>query len=193
MQNALAGLKVAALAVFVAAGFTIGRGSFDHFAGGEPVTVSGWLSALIPAMFSYSGWNAAAYVAEEGRDPQRNVPWALALGTGAVIAIYLAVNLLYLYAFTPREMSEMSQAGIRLGDLAAEQLLGAAAGAAMAVLSIVIMLGSISAMVLAGPRVYFAMARDGVFFSTAARVHPRFRTPWISIAAQGMWELACSS
>jgi APA family basic amino acid/polyamine antiporter len=184
VQNLLAGLKVAALVVLVAAGFALGRGSTDHFTAGGAIGASGWLIALIPIMFSYAGWNAAAYVAEEVRDPQRNVPWALGLGTFAVVALYLGINLLYVFAFTPREMSE---AGIRLGDLAAEQLMGARAGQVMAALSSVIMLGSISAMVLAGPRVYFAMARDGLFFAAAARVHPTYRTPWIAIAAQGAW------
>lgn len=184
VQNSLAAIKIAALVVFVVAGFIAGQGSVSHFSEGESVAASGWLLAFIPVMFSYSGWNAAAYVAEEVRDPQRNVPWALALGTGAVVVLYLAVNALYIFAFT---LQEMRTAGIRLGDLAAEQLLGASAGSILAAVSVVIMTGSISAMVLAGPRVYFAMARDGVFFSAAARVHPTFRTPWVAIAAQGLW------
>jgi basic amino acid/polyamine antiporter, APA family len=87
VQNSLAGLKVGALVLFVIAGLSIGRGSFEHFAAGERLAASQWLLALIPVMFSYSGWNAAAYVAEEIRRPEKNVPWALALGTGAVVCV----------------------------------------------------------------------------------------------------------
>ncbi len=100
VHNLLASVKVSALLVFIAIGFSMGAGSFGNVASGQAVAspVTGWLVALVPVMFTYSGWNAAAYVAEEIRDPHRNVPLALGLGTVAVVAIYLALNLLYLYA-----------------------------------------------------------------------------------------------
>ena len=87
MQNALALVKVMALVVFVAAGLSIGQGSVTHFSAGADAswTLSGLLLALIPVMFSYSGWNAASYLAEEVKDPARNVPRALAMGTIAVV------------------------------------------------------------------------------------------------------------
>ena len=135
-------------------------------------------------MFTYSGWNAAAYVAEEIRDPGRNVPRALALGTGAVIAIYLLLNALYLYVLPVGELAAIKGSVL---DVIADRLLGAAAGNIMGVVSIVSLLASISAMTFAGPRVYFAMARDGLFFTRAARVHPRYRTPAVAIVAQAVW------
>src|SRR6185295_8698241 len=98
VSNALATLKVTALLIFIAVGFSIGAGSsanLQQTAG--PVAVGGFLFALIPVMFTYSGWNAAAYMAEEIRDPGRNVPLALGVGTVGVIAIYLLLNALYLY------------------------------------------------------------------------------------------------
>lgn len=185
VQNTLAGIKTAALVVFVALGLSIGRGSIDHIFAGAPSAPSlGWVLALIPVMFSYSGWNAAAYVAEEVRDPARNVPVALAIGTGAVVLIYLGLNILYLYAMPIGELASLKTGVV---DASAERLFGFVAANSLAAFTIVSIAASISAMVLAGPRVYFAMARDGLFPHAAARVHPSFRTPAVAIVAQGVW------
>lgn len=184
VQNGLAILKVAALLGFVAAGLSIGNGSTAHFTATTPWPLSGMMLALIPVMFSYSGWNAAAYIAEEIRDPGRNVPKALALGTGAVVLVYAAMNVVYLYAMP---VEGLAATDIRVVDAAAEALFGPRVADVMTVLTIVIVLGSISAMVFAGPRVYFAMARDGYFLPAAAQVNPRTGTPLVAIAAQGLW------
>jgi APA family basic amino acid/polyamine antiporter len=135
-------------------------------------------------MFVYSGWNAAAYMAEEVRDPGRNLPLALALGTAAVTVIYLLINVLYLYVIPIGELVTINGSVM---DVAAERLLGARAGDIMGVVSLISLAAGINAWTFAGPRVYFAMARDGVFFPAAARVHPKFRTPHISIVAQALW------
>ena len=185
VQNLLAGFKVAALMAVVAFGFSLGHGTMANYSVGGGVAVTSWLFALIPVMFSYSGWNAAAYVAEEMRDPGRNVPRALAIGTAAVVVIYVLLNMLYLYAIPVAEMGGLE---VRVGDVAMARLFGTGvAGAAWAAASVVMIAASVSAMVLVGPRVYFAMARDGLFFKAAARVHPRFRTPVVAIVAQGVW------
>ena len=185
VQNLLAGAKVAVLVALVALGFTIGDGSTAHFAApGEPVTPTLWLLALIPIMFSYSGWNAAAYVAEEIRDPGRNVPLAMAIGTTAVVVVYLLLNLLYLYALP---LADFGAVEARIVDAAGERLFGPGFAAVLAAASVVMIAASVSAMVLAGPRVYYAMARDGQFFPAAGRVHPRFRTPVAAIVAQSVW------
>jgi APA family basic amino acid/polyamine antiporter len=185
VQNLLAGAKVAMLAALVALGFTIGEGSAANLTTvGGPVSPALWLLALIPIMFSYSGWNAAAYVAEEIRDPGRNLPRAMALGTAAVIAVYLLLNLLYVYALP---LADFGAVEARVVDAAGERLFGPGFAAVLSAASVVMIAASVSAMVLAGPRVYFAMARDGQFFPAAARVHPRFRTPVAAIVAQSAW------
>jgi APA family basic amino acid/polyamine antiporter len=123
-------------------------------------------------------------VAEEVRDPNRNLPWSLALGTFIVVVIYLALNLLYLYAMPLADLAAVTGG---LTDLVAERLFGFVAGNVLAIFTIVSIAASISAMVLAGPRVYYAMARDGVFLPAAGRVHERFHTPVRAIAAQAIW------
>jgi basic amino acid/polyamine antiporter, APA family len=190
VQNTLAAIKVLGLVGFAVAGLVWGQGATAapaapaaaSAAGG--VTISGWLLALVPVMFSYSGWNAAAYVSEEIREPSKRLPRALALGTAIVVLVYLAMNAVYLHALP---MATLTGLELRVIDAAADQLFGGAASGALLVLSILITAGTISAMVFAGPRVYYAMARDGLFVPAAARVHPRWRTPVVAIAAQGIW------
>jgi len=184
VQNTLAGVKVAAIVVLIALGFSIGHGDAAHLAAGGAVLPVSWLLALVPVMFSYSGWNAAVYVAEEVRDPSRNVPLALALGTVTVVIIYVALNALYVFALPIGELALLDG---RLIDTVAERLFGIASGNLIALFTIISLAASISAMVLAGPRVYFAMARDGMFVRAAGRVHPRFHTPATAIVAQGVW------
>jgi APA family basic amino acid/polyamine antiporter len=185
VSNLLAALKVSALLIFIALGFSIGAGSATNvaLAAGQP-SLGSWLLALVPVMFAYSGWNAASYLAEEIRNPGRNVPLALALGTGGVIAIYLSLNVLYLYVFPVGELAKIKGSML---DVIADRMLGPRAGDVMGVVSIISIAASISAMTFAGPRVYYAMARDGLFFRGAARVHPRYHTPAIAIVAQATW------
>lgn len=190
--NVLAAVKVSALVLFIALGFGLGAGSMSHLhapAGpgsgiGSGVGLAPWLLALIPVMFTYSGWNAAAYVAEEIRDPDRNLPLALGVGALAVGAIYFFLNLLYLYVLPVGELAAVRGSVL---DVIAEKLLGARAGDIMGLVSIVSLAASISAMTFAGPRVYYAMARDGLFFPFAGRVSPRYRTPARAIVAQSVW------
>jgi APA family basic amino acid/polyamine antiporter len=184
MQNTLAILKVLGLAAFVALGLGIGAAPAATVVGAGAPTAAGFLLALVPVMFTYSGWNAAAYVAEEVRDPGRNVPRALAMGTAAVIVIYLGLNLLYMRALPGGELAELQGS---LADTAAERLFSMDLAGAVAAFSIVSIAASISAMVLAGPRVYLAMARDGLFFAGATRIHPRFQTPSRAIWLQAAW------
>jgi APA family basic amino acid/polyamine antiporter len=182
-SNVLTTLKILALVIFIAFGLTAGTGSPSNITQtAGPVTFTGLLFAFIPVMFTYSGWNAASYMAEEIRDPGRNVPRALMLGTVAVIAIYALINVLYLYVIPIGELATLG--GKSVLDVVGDRLLGERAGNVMAIVAIVSLVAGINAWTFAGPRVYFAMARDNAFFKSAARVHPTFKTPAASIVAQ---------
>ncbi len=183
-SNALTVLKVGAFLSFIAVGLAIGAPDTQAAQQAGSVSATGWFQGLIVAMFVYSGWNAAGYMAEEVRNPGRNLPMAFALGTAAVTVIYLLMNVLYLSVIP---ISELAKVEGSLLDTAADRLLGASAGNIMGAVSIISLLASLNAWTFAGPRVYFAMARDGVFFPQASRVHPTFKTPAVSILAQAGW------
>lgn len=186
-SNLLTTLKIVAFVVFIAFGLTAGTGETSNLAQSVgPVTATGWLFAFIPVMFTYSGWNAAAYMAEEIRDPGRNVPRSLLMGTATVTVIYLLINVLYLYVIPIDKLATVQGSVL---DVVAEGLLGARAGAIMAVVAIVSLAAGINAWTFAGPRVYFAMARDNAFFKSAARIHPRYKTPAASITAQAAFAI----
>ncbi|HEY8535128.1 MAG TPA: amino acid permease, partial [Vicinamibacterales bacterium] len=158
--------------------------SWTHFGPPSAVPPGSWLLALVPVMFSYSGWNAASYVAEEIRNPPRFLPRALGLGTGAVVLLYVVLNVLYVYSIPVDALATLDRSVM---DVIAERLFGPRAGDLLAILTAVSIAASVSAMIIAGPRVYFAMARDGVFFRRAAQVHPRYHTPAAAIVAQAAW------
>jgi APA family basic amino acid/polyamine antiporter len=183
--NVLAALKVGAFLMFIVLGFALGTGTAANLnASAGPVTLSPLLFAFIPIMFTYSGWNAASYVAEEVRDPGRNAPKALFIGTAAVTLIYVFINILYIYVFPIGELAKIEGSVL---DRVADRLLGEAAGNIMAVVGIIGLLAGVSGNTFAGSRVYYAMARDGLFFKSMAAIHPKYRTPANAIIAQGLW------
>ena len=184
-QNTLALLILAVIIVFCVAGFAAGTGSWSHFRSPQvPLRASNCLLAFIPIMFSYSGWNAASYISEEIQDTRRTIGRVLLIGTSIIVALYATINALYLYAVPPAEM----QSALRIGDVAAHALFGVGRNFITPVL-ILALLGSISAMTIAGPRVYFAMSRDGAFIPSFARISPRFGTPALAIALQALWSV----
>jgi APA family basic amino acid/polyamine antiporter len=183
LQNSLTTVTVGALVAFVVAGLIVAGTPEAAAVVAQRPPANGWLTAMVPVMFSYTGWNAAVYVAEEVRNPTRNVPIALALGTASVVVLYLALNTLYLRVVPRHELI----GAIGVGEIAAGRLFGSAAASMFAAVAILIILSSLSAWTLAGPRIYFAMARDGVFLRSAARVHPKYRTPAVAIFAQTGW------
>lgn len=185
VQNYLTVGKVVLIAGLVIFGFALGQGDFANFGRGAqvPAGVAGWKTAglsLMWIMFAYSGWNAATYIGSEIRDPGRNLPRSLLMGTGIVILLYFGLNLLYVYAVPPQEMSGV----IAVGGLAASRLFGEWADTAISSLIAFALLSSISALIILGPRVYYAMARDGYFFAFASEVHPVSRVPSRSVVLQ---------
>jgi len=186
VQNVLTALKVALVVGLVVIGFSIGGGDWSHLrADGETVVgFPGWKTAglsLMWILFAYSGRNAAAYIGSEIRNPGRNLPRALLLGTGLVTVIYLAVNLLYVWAASPEEMSGV----IAVAALAVSNLAGPGAASAVSLLVAFALFSSLSAYMNLGPRVYYAMAADGCFFKFAGRIHPVHGVPSRSVELQG--------
>ena len=187
-SNVLTTLKIVSLVVFIGFGLTAGTGTPANITqSAGPVTLTGFLFAFIPVMFTYSGWNAASYMAEEIRDPGRNVPRSLLLGTAVVIAVYLLINVLYLFVIPIGELATLG--GRSILDVVGDRLLGARAGDILAIVAIISLAAGINAWTFAGPRVYFAMARDNTFFKSAARVHPKYKTPAASILAQAAFSI----
>lgn len=186
VQNALTGLKLLLLGGLLLLGFGIGRGDWGFAAPESEFWSSGHWSqlgiAMLWVMFAYSGWNASAYLGEEVEQPARTLPRSLLLGTVTVMVVYLGVNLLFFYAAPAAALSGQ----VAVGEVAAQGLFGANAARWLSVLISLALLSALSAYVLVGPRVYYAMARDGLFFRFAARIHPRFETPAGSIAAQAV-------
>ncbi len=187
VQNLLTGLKILLIIALVGAGFAFGKGSLSHLtsSGAFGFDFAGWKTmglALMWIMFAYSGWNASAYVGSEVKDPARNLPRSLLLGTGAVVVLYLALNLFYIYAVPPAGMEGV----ISIGGLAAGNLFGKSAETVLSVLISFALFSSLSAFIILGPRVYYSMAKDGVFFKSLARVNPKFGVPSRSIVLQGM-------
>ncbi len=189
VQNSLTALKLLLLAGLLVGGFALGQGSWQFLEPSSAFWAAGrWSQAgliLLWVMFAYSGWNASTYLAEEVEQPARTLPRSLLLGTLLVLAIYLLVNLLFFFA---APMSALSGV-IAVGDVATKGLFGAGAARWFSGLIALALLSSLSAYVFIGPRVYYAMARDGLFFRFAARLHPRFETPGLSIVAQGLWAI----
>ena len=188
-QGIVTVMKIASFAGFVVLAIVVGRGSLGHFvpvfdpaaAGG--VTFASFILAMVAMLWAYEGWNNITFTAGEVKDPQRNIPLSLILGMSAITLIYVGMNLVYLYAMPVGEMI----ATPRIGETAAERLFGAAFGRAMSLAVLVSVFGCISATVISGPRVFYAMARDGLFFRSMAEVHPRHRTPARAIIWQGIW------
>jgi APA family basic amino acid/polyamine antiporter len=191
LQNVVTTLKVGTLAVFLALAFTIGRGSWDNFHQVANRTSLHGLGAqfalsIVFVMFAYSGWNAANYVAEELKVPERTLPLVAVLGTGLVAVLYVALNVAFLYALPLESLTGV----VPVGAVAAGALFGGRAGEIFSGIIAAGLLSSISAMSLVGPRVYYAMAQDACFPADAARLHPRWRTPSRSILYQGVVAVA---
>ena len=187
VQNLLTGAKVTTLLAFIVLAFTIGNGSTSNFAAAATRTVTTPLLAqfalsLVWVYVAYSGWNAATYIAEELRQPARTLPMALGIGTLLVTALYLLLNVVFLYA-APLEELKGREA---VGAFAASRLFGKEIGGIFSGLMALSLMSTVNAMVTVGPRVYYAMAGNGAFPAVAAKVHPRFHTPVAAILAQGV-------
>lgn len=186
IQNVLTATKILVLASFIGLGFIIGTGNWEHFSMPTARTSTTPLAAqfaisLFWIYVSYSGWNAATYVAEELKQPERTLPSALAVGTALVAALYLGLNLVFIYAAPLTDMKGV----LAIGSLTASRLFGSGIAGIFSALMALSLVSTVNAMVTIGPRVYYAMAKNGAFLSIAAKVDPRWHTPVPAILCQG--------
>ena len=179
--------KVFAIVLIIVAGFVLGSRLPEHFATGDLGTTDfgggDFLLAMIAGLFAFGGWHMVTYNAEETIDPRKTIPRALILGTVIVTVCYMAMNAVYLYVLPLDQVASST----RIAADAADALVGAGGGSLMAGLVVFSTFGAVSGIILAGPRVYYAMAQDGLLFRWAGRIHPRFRTPAAAIVLQGVW------
>ncbi len=186
LQTAFTAGKLLAVLLIVILGVTLGGRVPTHFVpAAAPVALRGWdvLVGLGAGLFAFGGWHMVTYSSEETVDPARTIPRALALGTAVVTLCYLAMNAVYLYVLPLDAVAGST----RVAADFAEALLGAGGGRAVAGLVMFSSFGALAGIVLTGPRVYLAMARDGLLFRWAAAIHPRFQTPHRAIVLQGIW------
>jgi basic amino acid/polyamine antiporter, APA family len=226
VQNVFTIAKVSALFLLIAAGIFVGRNaeaiaanftnfwrlSWPHSASGNLAGPSagpfvGVLTILavaqVGSLFSADAWNNVTFTAGEVKDPRRNLPLSLALGTGVVITLYFLANVIYLNHLPldgdPKGATELAR-GIkfatqdRVGTAVMQQMFGGAGAGLMAIAILISTFGCCNGLILAGARVHYAMAKDGLFFKSVGTVSPTYKTPAISLVVQGIWTcLLCLS
>jgi APA family basic amino acid/polyamine antiporter len=179
--------KVSGLLLIVASAFLWGsKAAPATDVAGEGFTLDSFGIALIACLLAYDGWVQLSFVAGEIRNPQRNVLFALAFGSIACIAIYLLANMAYLHVLPIPEIAGSDHVGATV----AERALGAGGGKLVSLIILMSIFGTLNGCFLTSPRIYFAQARDGLFFQRFADVHPRHQTPSFAILAQGVWAAA---
>ncbi len=194
LQNIATWAKFVAMGAFVILGLAIGKGSWGNFAWhGEHAGLTMGLSTsqlisalgvgLIAVFWAYDGWVYITWVAGEVKDPRRNVPRAMVLGIIVVAVVYLAMNMMYIYAMPLREVAKHET----IAAAAAEAMFSPRAANWLSVVIALACFGAMASCTLSGARVYYAMARDGVFFQRMAQVHPKWRTPAFSLIGQAIW------
>ncbi len=199
VQNIFTFLRIAAIAAFVILGLTLGKkAGITNF--GQIFSVETGLSfdtlmslfglALIAVFWTYDGWYSPTCTAEEIKKPERNLPLSLILGTLGITLIYLLMNLVYIMALPIDKMKGVT----RIGELASNQLFGPTATHFFSAAIMISIFGCLSATIIYGPRVYYAMAKDRSFFKSMAYIHPRYRVPSKALVGQAIWSsLLCLS
>ena len=193
LQNVSTWTKFTAMSVFVVLGFAIGKGHWSNFSAQAPGGLTMGLGpgqlisalgiGLIAVFWAYDGWVYITWVAGEVKDPRRNVPLAMFFGVLAVGAIYLAMNMTYVYALPLSEVAKYET----IAHAAATKLFSPAAAVWLSAMIAISCFSAAASCTLSGSRVYLAMAQDGVFFRRMAVIHPKWRTPAFSLIGQGIW------
>jgi APA family basic amino acid/polyamine antiporter len=185
VQNTFTFLKLLGIAILVLSAFFFSR---EGATAAAPLATAAFDFgkfgiAMIACLWAYEGWYCISFVAGEVKNPQRNVPLALALGVLAIMTVYLSANVGYLKVLPLGEIAETP----RVAASVAERTLGALGASLVSLTILLSVIGSTNGTILAAARVYFAQARDGLFFARAGEIHPRFETPGHSLLLQGVW------
>ena len=186
-SDVFTGLKLAGIAGLVAVGLFMGSAHTTDFTPVVGALPGGLWSTLalgmVGVLWSYGGWQHATYASAEVKDPQRTLPRAMILGTVAVTVIYLAANVGYMFLLSPTRMAVSP----RVAADAVATVLGPIGGSLISITIFISTFGVVGIYTLTAPRIYYAMAADGLFFKRVAEIHPRFQTPAFSIVAQSLW------
>jgi APA family basic amino acid/polyamine antiporter len=188
VQTTVTIAKVVAIVAIIIVAFALGPKGAIPVAGGTAagageLTARSFALALVAGLFAFGGWHMVTYAAEETRDPERTIPRALAVGVILVTACYVALNAAYFHVLGAGEIARST----RVAADAANAVLGHGGAAITSAIVAVSTFGALNGVILAGPRVYLSMARDGLLFRWAAGVHERFQTPHRAIALQAIW------
>jgi APA family basic amino acid/polyamine antiporter len=187
-SNLFTGLKIAGICIIIFFGLYYGKGSlsFGHAAAASAgnVTLTNFGVALVGVLFSYGGWQHASFLAGEVKNPERTVPFAMTIGAIVVIVVYLLVNVSYMFLLPVSKIAVSQKVAAE-----ATAVVFPSGGMLVAAIIAICTLGTIGIYTLSSPRIYYAMANDGLFFSELAKVHPKFRTPVFAIITQSVWSI----
>ena len=187
VQVAVTIVKVAAIAAIILLGLFAGVGETGNFTTSVKSVggASGFFAALVAALWAYDGWNNVSMVASEVKDPQRNLPLALIVGTLAVMAIYMLANVAYFYVLPAEAVANSN----RVAGEMMRRIFGAPGAAAVSVAAMISIFAALNGSILTGARVPFAVARDGLMWPSLGKIHPRYFTPANSIVALSLWSM----
>lgn len=188
IQNIVTVIKIGTLLVFIIAGITIGKGTaVDLTLNPTGLSLSqliiGFGVALVAVTWAFDGWNNISYAAGEIKNPKRNLPFPLVGGTLIITILYGFTNYVYFRALSIDEMAGV----VRIAEKAATTLYGPASAGLLSAAVLISVFGALNGSIFVGPRVYYAVAKDKLFFQRIAKVHPRFRTPTFAILIQTVW------
>ena len=188
IQNVVTVVKIGSLLLLISAGLIVGRvASVDLSISSTGIGFYGMLTgfgvALVSVTWAFDGWNNITYAAGEIKNPKRNLPFSLIAGTIIITLLYVLTNIVYFVALPVEETVGV----VRIAEKAASSLLGSTSAGLLSIAVLVSVFGALNGCIFVGPRVYYAMAADNLFFRKVAEVHPRFRTPGFSIVIQTIW------
>jgi len=188
LQTLFTGGKMLAVVAIVGLGFGLGGRVQEHFVGSATGgdSIGGFLLAMVAGLFAYGGWHMVTYSSEETVEPAKTIPRALLIGTLIVTVSYMAMTAVYLYVMPLDQVAASTRVAADLADT----LLGSGGAGAMSAIVMFSAFGGLAGIILAGPRVYYAMAQDGLLFKWFAELHPLHGTPHRAIVLQAIWSCA---